>query len=177
MSDSISTLALASAALKAVGDLVKAKDAQVRQDLTAAYVATYKSTGIKSLDVLLDGKKVATATLSIPSEPDVTVTDQRAFHSWLKANHPDAFEMYQPDPVERIKPSFTEGFLPTLTQTPDGFIDPDGEIVPGVTLPPTPDPKSYSIRFTSTGASTLLAAWRQGQLAALDAPMLEAADE
>lgn len=171
-------LALASAALKAVEELVTRRAAEVREELTVKYVKAYKAMGLKSLDVSWAGKKVATATLSIPKAPVLGVTNEGLFRSWVEQNAPDQVDVFTPPPpapTRTMRAEFVSDLLARLVETPEGWVDPEtGEVVPGVTLPPTPAPKSYSIRFADGGAEYLLEAWRQGELAGLDAPALPA---
>lgn len=162
----ISQMALASAALKAIADLVTAKDREVREALTAAYVETYQQSGIKSLDVLLDGAKVATATLTIPKQPEPTVTDPAAFLAWCEANRPASVM----ERTERYVPPGAVADIVASLKVTDGIaVDPaTGEVVPGVVRPDAPRPKAYSIRFAPEGRETLLERWRSGALAPLD---------
>lgn len=173
----ISQLALASSALKAIADLVIAKDREVRDVLTAEYVEAYKTRGIKSLDVLLDGVKVATVTLTIPKKPAAKVTDSAAFLAWCEANRSDIVV----ERTERYVPPAAEAQLVAgLVVSDDGeAVDPEtGEIVAGVSIPPMPDPKQYSIRYAPDGREILLDRWRAGALASLDDVLaLEGSDD
>lgn len=166
----ISQYALVSAALKAIRDLVDAQDKSLRADATAAYIATYQSDGIKSLDVRWGGEKVATATLSIPKPVPASVGDRAAFTRWVRANAP---EFVTEVVTYEVDPAYTSDLLAALEFHNGQAIDPEtGELVSGIIPPHTPEPKSYSIKFADGGADTLLTAWRQGALAEVEEALM-----
>lgn len=165
----LSDYALASSTLKALGDLVSAKDKQVRGEMTRLYTDLYTESGIKSLDVLYEGAKVAIATLSIPKLTEPQVGDKAAYLAYISKHHPEWVQTYQPPPEHTVPPQVTKLFLDSLIFRSGEAFDPEtGEVVPGVVAPHTPPPKSYSIRFAEGGDEALLNAWRTGRLAALD---------
>lgn len=184
--ESLSRQALATSALRAIELLVKDRAAEVKTAFTSDYVAAYKAHGMKSMDVLLDGHKVATVTLSIPSEPGVQVEDETAFIAWAKSNdgasgyvHSLPMEVIPARDVPRQEVIQEAVDMGEWVVTADGtVVDPrTGETIPGVRKGAWPDPKQYSVRFQPGGQDALLAAWRRNELAALDAPMLEEGSE
>ena len=174
-----SNMVLAAAAIKAIRDLVDGRDKDVRKVVTEQYVSEYKETGIKSRDVLFEGDKVATATLSIPKQSGPAVSDRASFMRWVRATTPENVAVIQPPPVESVCPVFEEELLARLEFKDGEAVHPvTGEVIPGITPPHTPDPKSYSVKFADGGRERLLEAWRIGQLTELDEiPALTSADE
>lgn len=154
--------ALATATLKALSDLVKERDAEVRAQMLETLVDSYDQLGIKSLDVKLpDGTKVAALALSIPKSKGATVTDNRTFSAWVSENYPTA--IYQPpQPAASINAKWLEMFLAALKQTDEGAVDTKtGALVPGVDFLEAPAPKSFTVRFTDDGRAKVLNAFRQ----------------
>lgn len=169
---------LATVTLKALRDLVDAKDKELRASLTSEYVAEYRQTGIKSRDVLLDGEKVAAVTLSIPKKSPPAIIDEAKVAAYLVEHDPDAIEVIHQPPIVRPKADYADALLERLVFRDGEAYDPDtGERVEGISQPHTPEPKAYSIRYEDGGRDRLLEAWRTGALTALDeVPQLEGGD-
>lgn len=182
------------ALLKAVADAINEELALERGDHTRDLRARYDDEGTKSFDIKLPGGgKVATISLSIP-KPSTTVVDEDAFLAWCQQNMPTSIiEHTIPAEPERVIPATPERTVYTVDDgmvaavlkgtrpvDPAGgvVVDEDGLVVDGVEYKPAGAPKSFSVRYETSGREDLAVAYRSGELDHLIAgttlPQLEA---
>lgn len=155
---SIKEAALRTAVLKAVSDALKAEADADRASLQDALIDLYEATGGKTLDVKLpDGTKVATISLAIEHSAPETF-DRAALLAWAVENRPEWCHEV-PAHIEVSEKAALEG----VEFTPEGIaVTPGGEVVPGLRMKRGGTPKSFSVRFESTGRSAIAAAWSDG---------------
>jgi acyl-CoA hydrolase len=147
---SLKDKALRAAVLKALVDLVKDESDQARVELHEAL----DDTGAASVKVTLpSGEHVATVTLA-GGKPTARVTDERAFLSWVQANHPSEVE-------QRVRDTYRKRLLDHAAQA-KAPVDENGEVVPGVEI--TTGTAYVSQRFATGGRDAIASAWRAGEL-------------
>jgi hypothetical protein len=167
--------------LKAFRDAIDAELSNEREEHTAELLRLYEESGIKSMDVKLpDGGKVATISLSIP-KPTFKITDEQALLDWCQANMPTAVHVdVIPEQPEQVIPAVPEhevyrldqgmvdallkGAKPVDPSAGGLVVDEDGTVVDGVEFVPAGAPKSFSVRYESTGREALAMAYRAGEL-------------
>jgi hypothetical protein len=165
----LNELALAEVALKAMADDINAR----LKDVRAAMQCELDDSGVRTVDATLpDGTKAGTVSRSTP-KPRATVTDPDAFFNWVR-DHTNGTETNS-RVVREVSPAYEAGLLAEMTKTgaPELTDTETGEIVtvPGVTVAAS-RAASHSVRISDEQRAAIAAAWRSGQLAALDLPQL-----
>ena len=152
------------AALKFLGDLVKAEDGPAR---TAAREALAEL-GIKTLTAKLDdGTEVADVTLRAGSTY-ARVTDPEKFMDWVCENRPS--EIVSPPRQSSVRSSYRDSVLAQAKR--DGIaLSADGEVIPGVTV--SEGEPTLMVKLRSGCGPALMEAIRNGVIEPLALPVGE----
>lgn len=153
-----------------VGDAYKAARAETQQYLDTAA----EETGVRQIAAALPGgPDIATVSLSA-GEAAAKVTDEDAFTAWVVANYATEIERRF---VTEVRAAFRDKVLGALTATGGTeWVDPESGViheVPGVAIAPS-RARTHSLRFKKDGRDQVMAAWRDGRLAAVALPELTA---
>jgi len=153
---SVRETALTVAVLKVLADEIAAQ-LQVAKAATETGFKTTETT--QAIPQLADGTKVATVSYAGDGGRAASVTDPNALLAWVKANHPDEVE-------EVVR----TGYLQKLVKEAKAAgrpVDPmTGERVPGISVGPSSP--YVSVRFKPGGQEAIVAAWRSGELTAIE---------
>jgi hypothetical protein len=139
--------------------------------------AAATETGARQVAVALpDGPDIATVSLS-SGEAAAKVTDEDAFTAWVIANYDSEIERRF---VTEVREAFRTKVLGALTAAGSAeWADPETGViheVPGVAIAPS-RARTHSLRFKKDGREKVMAAWRDGRLAAVALPELTAGGE
>jgi hypothetical protein len=157
------------ALLDVVNDAYKAARTETQRELDTAA----QESGTRQVAVPLPGgPDIATVSLS-SGEAAAKVIDEEAFTAWVIAN-------YGTTEVERrfiteVRAAFRDKILGALTAAGSTeWVDPESGViheVPGVAIAPS-RARTHSLRFKTGGKDQVMAAWREGRLAAVALPEL-----
>ncbi|MGW1533925.1 hypothetical protein [Streptomyces aureus] len=166
--------AMREAALKTLLDTVKDAYDAARKDTRAALEAAAEETGVRQMAAALpDGPDIATVSLS-SGEAAAKVTDEVAFTAWVIAHYGTEVERRF---VTEVRAAFRDKVLGALTAAGGiEWADPETGViheVPGVAIAPS-RARTHSLRFKKDGRNQVMAAWREGRLAAVALPELTA---
>lgn len=156
--------------LDVVGDAYKTARAETQQALDAAA----QESGTRQAAVSLpDGPDIATVSLS-SGEAAAKVIDEEAFTAWVIAHYGTEVERRF---VTEVRAAFRDKVLGALTAAGGiEWADPETGViheVPGVQIAPS-RARTHSLRFKKDGRDQVMAAWREGRLAAVALPELTA---
>lgn len=164
--------AMREAALRTLLDKVQEAYDDARKDTRAALEAADKESGVrKAAAVLPGGPDIATVSLSA-GEATAKVTDEEAFTAWVIANYGTEIERRF---ITEVRAAFRDKVLGALTAAGGTeWVDPESGViheVPGVVIAPS-RARTHSLRFKKDGRDQVMAAWRDGRLAAVALPEL-----
>lgn len=173
---SLKEAAMREAALKTLLDKVQSAYDDARKVTRTALEAADQESGTRKAAVALpDGPDIATVSLS-SGEAAAKVTDEDAFKAWVIAHYGTEVERRF---VTEVRAAFRDKVLGALTAAGGvEWADPDTGViheVPGVQIAPS-RARTHSLRFKKDGRDQVMAAWRDGRLAAVALPELTAGD-
>jgi hypothetical protein len=166
--------AMREAALKTLLDKVQEAYDDARKVTRGALEAAQEESGTRNASVALpDGPDVATVSLSAGSA-EAKVIDNEAFTAWVIAHYGTEVERRF---VTEVREAFRTKVLGALTAVGStDWADPETGViheVPGVAIAPA-RARTHSLRFKKDGRDQVMAAWREGRLAAVALPELTA---
>lgn len=166
--------AMREAALKTLLDTVKDAYDAARKDTRAALEASAEESGVRQVAAALPGgPDIATVSLSSGSA-EARVTDDEAFKAWVIEHYATEVERRF---ITEVRAAFREKVLGALTAAGGiEWADPETGViheVPGVAIAPA-RARTHSLRFKTDGRDQVMAAWREGRLAAVTLPELTA---
>ncbi|MFD6415956.1 hypothetical protein [Streptomyces sp. NPDC060194] len=171
---SLKEAAAREAYLKTLLDVVNDAYKAARTETQALLDTAAEETGARQVAASLpDGGDVATLSLSAGSA-EARVVDGEAFTAWVIEHFGTEVERRF---VTEVRAAFREKVLGALTAS-GGTDWPDPETgviheVPGVQIAPA-RARTHSLRFKKDGRDQVMAAWREGRLAAVALPQLTA---
>ncbi|MEU3283159.1 hypothetical protein [Streptomyces antibioticus] len=164
--------AMREAALKTLLDTVKDAYEAARKETRAALETAAEETGVRQMAAALPGgPDIATVSLSA-GEAAAKVIDEEAFTAWVIANYGTEVERRF---ITEVRAAFRDKVLGALTAAGGiEWADPETGViheVPGVAIAPA-RARTHSLRFKKDGRDQVMAAWREGRLAAVALPEL-----
>ncbi|WP_042176316.1 hypothetical protein [Streptomyces sp. NBRC 110035] len=145
--------------LRVLRDAVEAEYRAERCAVLDGLRAARAELALKSMRVTMpDDTPIATLTLIDP-QPTVVVADEDAFTAWTAANHPGEVET-----LVRVRSAWQREFFARLACSGPVADPRTGEVVPGLTVAPAPEPRSFSLRPVPGGTERVARAWRTGEI-------------
>jgi hypothetical protein len=153
---SVREAALTVAVLKVLADEIADRLQAAKRATEGGFIDTETTQAVPQLS---DGTKVATVSYAGGDGRSATVSDPSALLAWVAEFHPDETEVV-------IRDGYRKKLLDAAKR--DGRpIDPvTGEMVPGIEI--TPSRPYVSVRFKPGGQDAITAAWRRGELKAVE---------
>lgn len=143
-------------ALKYLSDLIKERMDEIKAVHLEALVEFEQATNVRQHPVKLGEVEIAKITLTDP-KPKPKVTDEAALVAAIEQVHPEMVET-------RLKPWAKKQLEDSIVDTvDDGAVTQDGEVLPGIEVPP-PGKPYQSVRYAKEGKAALEEALREGWL-------------
>ncbi|MFE9926670.1 hypothetical protein ACFYQA_35510 [Streptomyces sp. NPDC005774] len=145
--------------LRVLRDAVEAEYRAERRAVLDGLRAARAELALKSMRVTMpDDTPIATLTLIDPQSA-VVVADEDAFTAWAAVNHPGEVET-----LLRVRPAWQRDLFARLACSGPVADPHTGEVIPGLTVAPAPEPRSFSLRPVPGGAERVARAWRTGEI-------------